>query len=234
MIGRSLEPTWARWKWVSGQRVSLLRALEYEKLGVLRLSGTTLDVGGGAAFEYNGLVAILGNVHTVNIAGAVRPTIVADLNRPLPLASDAYDNVISFNTLEHIEDDRLALSEMIRVLKPGGSFHLTVPFLYKRHGKYGDFHRHTAEWWERFLCAIGLEADRFAVVPLQWSPLSSAVSQLPWFGGGRKGRLIRRLVLAIPLIARPFGRAAAAGDAAIATALGYYISGTKSSKRTVR
>jgi SAM-dependent methyltransferase len=234
MMGHPSEPTWTRWKWVNGQRMSLLRALEYEKLSVLRLRGMTLDVGGGAAFEYNGLVAIQGKAHTVNIATAVRPTVVADLNQPLPLASESYDSVISFNTLEHVENDRLALSEMIRVLKPEGSFHFTVPFLYKRHGKYGDFHRHTAEWWEHCLCSIGLAPERFSVVPLQWSPLSSAASQLSWFGGGRKGRLIRRLVLAIPLIVRPFGRSAATGDSALATALGFYISGTKSSRRTNR
>jgi SAM-dependent methyltransferase len=203
--------------------MSLLRALEYEQLASLRLTGATLDVGGGAQFEYHGLIEIRGMTHSVNLARAVSPTVIADLNQQLPFASGSYDNVISLNTLEHIEDDRLALAEMIRVLKPGGSFHITVPFLYRQHGRYGDFHRHTAQWWDHALRRAGIAPQHFQIVPLVWSPIASVLAQFPWFGGGFKGRLLRRAVLVMACIGRPPARSAAAVD----VPLGYYIRGRK-------
>ena len=43
------------------------------------------------------------------------------------LADNAYDVVVSFQVIEHIEDDALFLQEIHRVLKPGGKVLLTTP-----------------------------------------------------------------------------------------------------------
>jgi SAM-dependent methyltransferase len=40
-----------------------------------------------------------------------------------------FDWVLAFDVLEHIEDDRSAVLQMLRVLKPGGFFIFTVPAL---------------------------------------------------------------------------------------------------------
>jgi ubiquinone/menaquinone biosynthesis C-methylase UbiE len=45
----------------------------------------------------------------------------------LPIAEGAVDAVVSANLLEHIPDDRQALSEMARVLRPGGLAAIVVP-----------------------------------------------------------------------------------------------------------
>jgi SAM-dependent methyltransferase len=45
----------------------------------------------------------------------------------LPFADGSFDVVITSEVLEHIQDDVAALSEMVRVLRPGGSFAATVP-----------------------------------------------------------------------------------------------------------
>ena len=45
----------------------------------------------------------------------------------LPFADAAFDTVITSEVLEHIQDDVTAISEMFRVLKPGGMFAATVP-----------------------------------------------------------------------------------------------------------
>lgn len=45
----------------------------------------------------------------------------------LPFADDSFDVVITSEVLEHIQDDVSAISEMVRVLKPGGHFAATVP-----------------------------------------------------------------------------------------------------------
>lgn len=46
---------------------------------------------------------------------------------PLPFADNTYDVVISFQVIEHIQDDKLFLSEIHRVLKPGGVALITTP-----------------------------------------------------------------------------------------------------------
>ena len=45
----------------------------------------------------------------------------------LPFDDGAFDVVITSEVLEHIQDDVAAISEMVRVLKPGGMFAATVP-----------------------------------------------------------------------------------------------------------
>jgi len=51
----------------------------------------------------------------------------ADLAR-LPLPDGAFDLVISSHTLEHVADDRGAMAEMARVLRPGGTALLMFPY----------------------------------------------------------------------------------------------------------
>jgi len=45
----------------------------------------------------------------------------------LPFADASFDLVCLFDTIEHIPDDELALREVRRVLKPGGSVFVSVP-----------------------------------------------------------------------------------------------------------
>lgn len=43
------------------------------------------------------------------------------------IPSDTYDTVVSFQVIEHIDDDRLFLTELYRVLKPGGQAIISTP-----------------------------------------------------------------------------------------------------------
>ncbi len=45
----------------------------------------------------------------------------------LPLADASVDRVIAAEVLEHVDDDRAALDELARVLRPGGTMAVTVP-----------------------------------------------------------------------------------------------------------
>jgi len=55
----------------------------------------------------------------------------------LPFLSQSLDKVISLDFLEHIDDDKLCLKEIHRILKPGGRFLLAVP----RTGRLFVLHR---------------------------------------------------------------------------------------------
>jgi SAM-dependent methyltransferase len=67
-------------------------------------------------------IAAAGEAPTGSSAGVAR----ADL-RALPVPDASVDRVIASEVLEHIVDDRTALAEMARVLKPGGRLAVTVP-----------------------------------------------------------------------------------------------------------
>jgi SAM-dependent methyltransferase len=49
-----------------------------------------------------------------------------------------YDVVIANHVLEHIDDDRKAMRELVRVLKPGGIALLTAPINPTRQSTYED------------------------------------------------------------------------------------------------
>lgn len=55
-----------------------------------------------------------------------RETITADLTA-IPFENDSFDWVIANHVLEHIEDEKKALSEIHRVLKPSGKALLMIP-----------------------------------------------------------------------------------------------------------
>lgn len=48
----------------------------------------------------------------------------------LPFHTASFDRVITSEVLEHIQDDVTAIDELVRVLRPGGTFACTVPTWY--------------------------------------------------------------------------------------------------------
>ena len=57
----------------------------------------------------------------------------------VPLSSSTFDLILSHEVLEHVQDDRLTICEMVRLLKPGGRIVLFVPnrgYPFETHGLY--------------------------------------------------------------------------------------------------
>ena len=55
----------------------------------------------------------------------------------VPFRAESFDIVTAFEVFEHLPDDRRAVREVVRVLKPGGWFVMTVPnrwWLFETHG----------------------------------------------------------------------------------------------------
>jgi ubiquinone/menaquinone biosynthesis C-methylase UbiE len=53
--------------------------------------------------------------------------VLLEPDEPLPFADNEFDLVTCIETLEHVRDVQLALSEIRRVLRPGGRLALTTP-----------------------------------------------------------------------------------------------------------
>ena len=71
-----------------------------------------------------GAMVDAGQVSAVQGAGAVQGDALS-----LPFPDGAFDRVIAAEVLEHIPDDVSAMSELARVLRPGGTMAVTVPRL---------------------------------------------------------------------------------------------------------
>jgi SAM-dependent methyltransferase len=59
-------------------------------------------------------------------AQAQTSAVIGDAQR-LPFPNEVFDQVIASEVLEHVPDDSVAMSELTRVLKPGGVLAVTVP-----------------------------------------------------------------------------------------------------------
>ena len=45
----------------------------------------------------------------------------------LPFPDGTFDGVFAFDVIEHVDDDRLFVTELVRVAEPGGTITITTP-----------------------------------------------------------------------------------------------------------
>jgi SAM-dependent methyltransferase len=121
--------------------------VDFDRLG-LRPGERALDMGCGAgrhAFEMfrrgadvvaldqdaDELAGVGEMFAAMRAAGEVPVSAEADVKQgdalALPFADGEFDRVVAAEVLEHIGDDRAAVAELARVLRPGGTMAVTVP-----------------------------------------------------------------------------------------------------------
>lgn len=71
-------------------------------------------------------------------------TDVVGIGEKLPFQSNAFDAVFSFAVLEHVKNPFECAQEIIRVLKPGGTLYIQVPFLQPFHGYPDHYYNMTS------------------------------------------------------------------------------------------
>jgi SAM-dependent methyltransferase len=96
---------------------------------------------------------------------------VADV-AALPFGDDAFDLVVSFETIEHVPEPPAALAELARVLRPGGTLVISTP---NKHEYLVDNEFHTIEYTHDEFVALLRERFDAVEVLLQHNWLASAV-----------------------------------------------------------
>src|SRR4051812_40811865 len=114
-----------------------------------RLGGSLLELGAGSVSFSRHVTAT--RVVSLDIQESTNPGVVGDAHR-LPFRPASFDSVLASQVLEHLYRPDDAVVELARVLRPGGSLLVSVPFLYPLHSVPNDYWRFT-EWGLRRLLA---------------------------------------------------------------------------------
>lgn len=128
---------------MKNKNYTIIREEEYKRLSRLTLDGTILDVGGSV---YSGYQEIIGGDHTITTANIDPESgcdLVFNIEKEFPIESNSYDNVISLNVFEHVFNFKNVFKESRRVLKSGGIFICSTPFMFHIHGSPDDYFRYT-------------------------------------------------------------------------------------------
>jgi SAM-dependent methyltransferase len=129
--------------WRAGQQ----RRLEMiVKAAGERITGRVLENGCGVGMYAERLSrfggAVIGLEYDFERAAEARKKsrhIINAAGECIPLPSSTFDLILSHEVLEHVQDDRGALCEMVRALRPGGRIMLFVPnrgYPFETHGMY--------------------------------------------------------------------------------------------------
>jgi SAM-dependent methyltransferase len=122
--------------------------------------GGLLDLGCG-----NKPYESLYNPRTISQTGC--DVIQSDKNRvdvicpvtDLKFQNEQFDTILCTQVLEHVFEHDKMMSEIYRVLKPGGQVILTVPFVWELHEEPYDFFRYTKHALKELFEQAGLEID---------------------------------------------------------------------------
>src|ERR1700690_2011996 len=110
--------------WRDGQERRLAMVVEAAGRSI---TGNLLENGCGVGMYIEHLPPLGGTVYGLeydleraNIASAKSECIVNAACEFLPLPAETFDLILSHEVIEHVQNDMLAMHEMVRVLKPGG------------------------------------------------------------------------------------------------------------------
>jgi len=133
--------------WRAGQERRLQMILE---AAGQRLAGRLLENGCGVGMYVDHLAPYTGMIIGMEIeyerareAAKRSDNILSAAGESLPFPTDSFDLILSHEVLEHVEDDQIAVKEMVRVLKPGGRIILFAPnrgYPFETHGIYWRGH----------------------------------------------------------------------------------------------
>lgn len=106
------------------------------------LGGKVLDLGCGAA-PYKTWLGPVEHYLGADVTPGPAVDEVLAPGQAFPFGDDAFDTLLCTQVLEHVDNLVGILTEIRRALRPGGTFVLSVPFLYNIHGAPHDYRRFT-------------------------------------------------------------------------------------------
>lgn len=139
------------------------------------LEGRIIDVGCGVQPHRRFLgPKVTEHVGVDRVGAFAQPDLEGDaLNLPVPDAS--FDAALSTQVLEHVPDPALALKEIARVLRPGGTLVLTCPGTWPHHEEPYDFYRYTRFGLEHLLTQAGFRVVELKAQGGTWATIGQMI-----------------------------------------------------------
>jgi SAM-dependent methyltransferase len=116
------------------------------------MTGVVLDLGGKRERPRGRFRAPAGTTY-VNLDPCTKPDLLCDVTQ-VPWPDASADCVICTEVLEHLPDPAACVREAERLLRPGGVFLCSVPFLFPVHPDPEDMQRYTADGLRHLLRAF--------------------------------------------------------------------------------
>ena len=126
------------------------------------LSGRLLDVGCGSK-PYRALFSVDAYVGLDIDSAATRQRGIADYfydGNKFPFENAAFDSILCNEVLEHVFNPDDFIKEIVRVLRPGGTLLLTVPFVWDEHEQPYDYARYSSFGLSALLEKQGLKVTQ--------------------------------------------------------------------------
>lgn len=115
-----------------------------------RLEGRVLDVGCREK-PYEPWLTSAREVIGLDVRPGPKVDVVAAPGSRWPFEAASFDAVLCTQVLQYVDEPRALLGEIDRVLRPGGTFVLTVPFAYNEHAALPDYWRFSVHALERLV-----------------------------------------------------------------------------------
>ena len=142
------------------KKLSLIRLTHNYFLKTISIKGKTIDLGAGDGSNLSYYDFINSDKAKIEKADFYKHAENKfDLESNIVIEDYKYDNVILFNTIEHIENYKNLISECYRILKNNGNFELFVPFLVLYHPDPKDVFRPTHFYLEKLLKEKGFKVE---------------------------------------------------------------------------
>ena len=172
------------------------------KQNLLLMNGIVIDLGCGSSPYKNIILKTADKYIGIDWKNTfhdhTKVDVIANLCEPLPFDDNCADTLVSFQVMEHLPEPVLFLSEAFRILKPGGTIIITVPFMWHVHEAPYDYYRYTryglkylfnkagfidikieenTGFWQMWVLKFNYHTIRFAKGPFRffWIPIW-------WFG----------------------------------------------------
>ncbi len=132
--------------------------------------GFLLEVGAGGSYLKERFASQVENWVTSDYDLRANVDIRCDA-QSLPFKGNIFDTIICIDVIEHVPDPQKMVSELVRVLKPGGILILSTPFFFYMHESPFDFHR-----FSKFGLLNLMEKNNMSVITL--TPTGGVISTL--------------------------------------------------------
>lgn len=173
--------------------------------------GRVLDAGGGPSAKYKRVISDVSDDYVcLDLQAGGEVDVVGDV-AAMPFDGGSFDTVFCNQVLEHVQNPLEVVKESARVLKVGGYFICSAPFLEPSHADPSDFFRYTPDGLSALCDSTGLKVVESGKYGGVWTVLFSFIKFSMFDPYKKNNKWSKRAVRYLDLIAAVLDRGSGPG-----------------------